>query len=40
MRAVAMLTMLDADDFAGFDNVIASARDFAALDGLPALRFA
>ena len=39
MRAVAMLTMLGAEAFAGFDNVIASARDFAALDGLPALRF-
>jgi beta-phosphoglucomutase len=39
MRAVAMLTMLDASGFAQFDNVIASAADFAALDGLPALRF-
>jgi beta-phosphoglucomutase-like phosphatase (HAD superfamily) len=39
MRAVAMLTMLGAEAFACFDNVIASARDFAALDGLPALRF-
>jgi beta-phosphoglucomutase family hydrolase len=40
MRAIAILTMLDADAFAGFDNVIASAPDFAALDGLAALRFA
>uniref|UniRef100_A0A9E7ZQ89 Beta-phosphoglucomutase family hydrolase n=1 Tax=Bosea sp. NBC_00436 TaxID=2969620 RepID=A0A9E7ZQ89_9HYPH len=40
MRAVALLTMLDASGFAGYDNLIASARDFAALDGLPALRFA
>jgi hypothetical protein len=40
MRAVAILSMLGAKDFAGFDNVIASAKDFAALDGLPALRFA
>jgi beta-phosphoglucomutase len=40
MRAVAILSMLGANDFAGFDNVIASAKDFAALDGLPALRFA
>lgn len=40
MRAVALLTMLDAADFAGFDNVIASARDFTGLDGLPALRLA
>ena len=40
MRAVALLTMLDESGFAGFDNLIASARDFTALDGLPALRFA
>lgn len=40
MRAVAMLTMLDADAFGAYGNVIASAKDFAALDGLPALRFA
>ncbi|MDU0339965.1 HAD family hydrolase [Bosea rubneri] len=40
MRAVALLTMLDAEAFAGFDNVIASVPDFSALDGLPALRFA
>ena len=40
MRAAALLTMLDADAFAGYDNLIASAQDFAALDGLPALRFA
>lgn len=39
MRAVALLTMLGADAFAAFDNVIASAKDFAVLDGLPALRF-
>lgn len=39
MRAVAVLTMLDAGAFAGFDNVIASVTDFAALDGHPALRF-
>ncbi len=39
MRAIAMLTMLQANAFAAFDNVIASARDFTALDGLPALRF-
>ncbi|OYW59930.1 MAG: hypothetical protein B7Z40_20825 [Bosea sp. 12-68-7] len=39
MRAVAMLTMLGADGFAGYDNVIASAVDFNALDRLPALRF-
>jgi HAD superfamily hydrolase (TIGR01509 family) len=40
MRAVALLTMLDAQAFAAYDNLIASARDFTALDGLPALRFA
>ncbi|MCA0418967.1 MAG: HAD-IA family hydrolase [Proteobacteria bacterium] len=40
MRAVALLTMLGPEGFAGYDNLIASARDFAALDGLPALRFA
>ncbi|POR56783.1 HAD family hydrolase [Bosea psychrotolerans] len=40
MRAVAILSMLGARDFDSFDNVIASAKDFAALDGLPALRFA
>jgi len=40
MRAVALLTMLDASGFANYDNLIASARDFTALDGLPALRFA
>jgi beta-phosphoglucomutase family hydrolase len=39
MRAVAILTMLPAEGFAAFDNVIASARDFTALDDLPALRF-
>lgn len=39
MRAVAILTMLGADAFAGFDNVVASAGDFTALDRLPALRF-
>ena len=40
MRAVALLTMLGPEGFAGYDNLIASARDFTALDGLPALRFA
>ena len=40
MRAVAVLTMLPAEAFAAFDNVVASVRDFAALDGHPALRFA
>lgn len=40
MRAAALLTMLDAQAFTGYDNLIASAQDFAALDGLPALRFA
>ena len=39
MRAVAIMTMLGADAFAGYDNVIASAADFNALDRLPALRF-
>ena len=39
MRAVAILTMLGADGFAAYDNVIASAADFNALDRLPALRF-
>jgi beta-phosphoglucomutase family hydrolase len=39
MRAVAIMTMLDEKAFAGFDNVIASAKDFTGLDGLPALRF-
>jgi len=39
MRAVAILTMLDAAAFAGFDNVIASVKDFSALDGHPALGF-
>jgi beta-phosphoglucomutase family hydrolase len=32
MKAVALLTMLTAADFAGFDNVIATAADFTALD--------
>ncbi|MGO4735362.1 HAD family hydrolase [Bosea sp. 2KB_26] len=40
MRVVAILTMLEAGAFSGFDNVIGSARDFAALDGHPSLRFA
>jgi beta-phosphoglucomutase family hydrolase len=40
MRAVAILTMLQAGDAAPYDNVIASAKDFAALNGLPALQFA
>ncbi len=39
MRAVAVLTMLPAEAFVAFDNVVASVTDFAALDGLPALRF-
>ncbi|AMJ60778.1 HAD family hydrolase [Bosea sp. PAMC 26642] len=39
MRAIAILTMLGAEAFTSFDNVIASAKDFTALDGLPALRF-
>lgn len=39
MRAVALLTMLTAADFAGFDNLIGEGHDFAAVDGLPALRF-
>ncbi len=39
MRAVAMLTMLGAEDFAAYDNVVAAATDFNALDRLPALRF-
>lgn len=39
MPAVAVLTMLPAEAFAGFDNVVASAGDFTALDGHPALRF-
>lgn len=33
MRAVAMLTMLKAPDFAPFDNVIAAVPTFAELDG-------
>lgn len=40
MRAIALLTMLDAEAFAAYDNLIAAARDFTALDGLPALSFA
>jgi beta-phosphoglucomutase len=32
MRAVAMLTMLKAEDFAAYDNVIASVPDFTGLD--------
>lgn len=39
MRAIAILTMLRAADFASYDNVIATGTDFTALDGLPALRF-
>lgn len=39
MRAVAILTMLPAEAFAGFDNVIASVGDYAALNGHRALRF-
>lgn len=37
MRAIAMLTMLGPDAFAGFDNVIAAVPDFSALDGRLAL---
>lgn len=40
MRAVALLTLIGADGFAACDNLIAAVSDFAALDGLPALRFA
>ena len=40
MRAVALLTLLGAEAFSGYDNLIASVPDFTALDGLPALRFA
>jgi HAD superfamily hydrolase (TIGR01509 family) len=39
MRAVALLTMLTAADFASFDNLIGEGPDFVAVDGLPALRF-
>lgn len=39
MRAVAILTMLPAEAFVGFDNVIASVGDYAALNGHRALRF-
>ncbi|HRE21096.1 MAG TPA: HAD family phosphatase [Rhabdaerophilum sp.] len=38
MRAVAMLTMLTASDFAPFDNVIAAVPNFADLDGRFAFR--
>ena len=40
MRAVALLTLLGPEGFAAYDNLIASAPDFTALDGLPALSFA
>ena len=40
MRAVALLTLLGPEGFVAYDNLIASAPDFTALDGLPALRFA
>ena len=40
MRAVALLTLLGPEGFTAYDNLIASAPDFTALDGLPALRFA
>jgi beta-phosphoglucomutase family hydrolase len=40
MRAVAVLTMLPAQAFAAFDNVIARIDDYAALNGNPALAFA
>jgi len=39
MRAVALTTMIEADSFAGFDNLVASAKDFTALDRLPVLQF-
>jgi HAD superfamily hydrolase (TIGR01509 family) len=39
MRAVAMLTMLGAEGFSAYDNVVASAADFNAVDRLSALRF-
>lgn len=39
MRAVAVLTMLGEEAFAGFDNVIARVADLTALDRSPALRF-
>jgi beta-phosphoglucomutase len=39
MRAVALTTMIEADSFAGFDNLVASAKDFTALDRLPMLQF-
>ena len=40
MRAVAMLTMLDAKAFSAFDNVVATAKDFSALERADLLRFA
>jgi beta-phosphoglucomutase family hydrolase len=40
MPAVAILTMLPEQAFTAYGNVVASAADFAALDGHPALRFA
>ena len=39
MRAVAMLTMLDAKAFSAFDNVVATAKDFSALERAELLRF-
>jgi beta-phosphoglucomutase len=39
MRAVALLTMIEADSFARFDNLVASAKDFTAFDRLPMLQF-
>lgn len=39
MRAVAMLSMLDEQAFASFDNVVAHVPDFTALDRSPVLRF-
>ena len=38
--ALALLTLLGPEGFAGYDNLIASVPDFTALDALPALRFA
>lgn len=39
MRAIAILSMLPAEAFAEFDNLIACVSDFTELDRLPALRF-
>lgn len=40
MPAVALLTLLGAEGFGHYENLIAAVGDFTALDGLPALRFA